>query len=132
MMTISEAALNKAVNQFFSNGGEVTVLPAFESKPLPPRTDQPVRICPARLKAPRGMSKAKLKELSDAVDSVINEGKAQRVMAMANMGLSLIQIANRTGISRGVIEALSKRLGFRVLRVAAATSRPSKAMMDDL
>lgn len=132
MMPISEAALNKAVNQFFSNGGEVTVLPAFEAKPLPPRRDQSVRICPARLNAPRGMSKAKLKELSDAVDSVINEGKAQRVMAMASMGLSLIQIANRTGISRGVIEALSKRLGFKVLRVAAVTSRPSKAVMDEL
>lgn len=129
MLCKSTDMINDAIESFVRNGGKIEVLPSFEFKPLPPRQPNSEVVKPPRVKK----RAAPLSVLSCVAmeDQIIKSGNIKRIMAMAKLGLSLIQISNRTNIPRAVITSLSFRLGFEISNTAV-NSRIIQRKVDSL
>jgi len=118
-MVGSQSELDKAVNDFIKNGGEITVIPSFVSKPLPPRSNgsAPKK---AIKRTNRSVVITSAKAKPAVRGEVIQSGHVNRIVAMAALGLSVIQISNKIGVSRKLIRALAQQMGFEVTEIAAA------------
>lgn len=118
MLCKSTVMINSAVEAFVRNGGKIEVMPSFEFKPLPPRQAvAPAVDVPAKKKN-RRVPIIDRREIEALQDRIIKSGHIKRIIAMARLGLSVIQISNRINVPRNVIVSLSVRLGFDVAEKA--------------
>ncbi len=118
-MVGSQSDIDKAVNDFIKSGGEITVIPSFVSKPLPPRSDDSV-LGKTIKRINRSVVITSAKAKPAARGEVIQSGHVNRIVAMAALGLSVIQISNKIGVSRKLIRALGQQMGFEITEIAAA------------
>lgn len=115
----AQSKISNAVASYLELGGQITKVPGFAFKPLPPRVvPKPVLI--AALENQNDAVKEPLVHcVPDDVSKkgggpVIEGGQVKRIAALAAAGLSVIQISNRTSIPRNVIRDLAKQLEFKV------------------
>lgn len=115
---MEQAMIDKATEAFERNGGEVEVLPSFVFKPLPLRSLSKTSALPKRRRVNSRIPESTYNELSAVEEQIIRSGHGERIKAMAGIGLSVIQIANRMDIPRSVVRSVGKRMGFKVLELA--------------
>lgn len=116
----AQSMLDRAVKNFVRSGGKVTVLPSFEFKPLPQRKDC-VAIDALSLDCSyKRRSKLKASVLQSLENNIIESGNVNRIRVMASLGLSVIQISNRTKVPRAVVRSIAKRFSFEVKEFACS------------
>jgi len=117
----AQSMLEQAVGEFVRGGGEITVVPSFEFKPLPQRAEV---IAIDSLSVGRSYKRPSVLKSSDirSLESVVIEsGNVGRIKVMASLGLSVIQISNRTKVPRAVIRSIAKRFSFEVQESASSS-----------
>lgn len=126
---MEQAMLDRAIEAFERDGGKVEVLPSFVFKPLPPRSISKTSSLPKRRRVNCRIPDSTHNERLAVEEQIIQSGHGERIKAMALIGLSVIQIANRMDIPRSVVRSVGKRMGFKVLELAT-TSRIGRKTAD--
>jgi len=124
-MNNSSCEISNAVKSFLSSGGRIEVLPSFEFKPLPPRKE-PALKTKKLAKCNKRKIKVKRSAALELENEIIKSGHIQRIVAMAGLGLSVIQISNRTNVPRSIVASLGFRLGFEISKKACHDRRVKK------
>lgn len=126
---MEQSMLDRATEAFERDGGKVEVLPSFVFKPLPLRSISKTNSLPKRRRVNCRIPDSTHNERLAVEEQIIRSGHGERIKAMALIGLSVIQIANRMDIPRSVVRSVGKRMGFKVLELAT-TSRIGRKAAD--
>jgi hypothetical protein len=125
----AQAVLRKAIESYVAQGGAIEKLPDFKIKPLPVRSTLESESKHEAL-ASSGIKtdlivKAQTSKKPD-LTWLITDSQVSRIRAMAALGLSVIQIANRVKVPRSAVRALGAKKGFKLTEVSASKKILSK------